>query len=105
MQVKPAAAQTNRMETLQITIEGEQAECVCAIGSQPPQQAGRALVVLSDIFGVRTEDTREVTSALVQATGTTAYVPDMFRGQPWRKEDQAGAADCSACVSCVRIWS
>ena len=60
------------------------------------QSHNGAVVLLTDIYGVHQQETQSVAARIADMTLSAVFIPDVFQGDPWPKDEEAGV--CSSSV-------
>lgn len=82
-------ARAHAPEEATLAVEGVDTQCFAVRGEA---SHNGAVLMLSDIYGAAEADNLAVAARIADATRTTVYVPDIFRGTPWSKADEPGTA-------------
>lgn len=74
-------------EEASLAVDGVETQCFAICGDA---SHNGAVLMLSDIYGAADPDNLAVAARIADATRTTVYLPDIFQGNPWKKEDTPG---------------
>ena len=82
-------------ERIKLSVNNEDVHCVCIKGEAASNNG--AILLLSDIFGADTDDTHAVAAKFADTVQSTVYIPDIFKGNPWPRDKEAGATTLASC--------